>query len=319
MEVINITFLGETDEDEYIYDLETDNGTFLAGGFEGIIVSNTDSAFCMFNVIRSEYESDTEFMKENFRLAKECAGRITKTFKKPIDLEFEKVMMPFFLYAKKRYAYQEFLTPEKPTEELQFKGIQIVRRDNCQYVKEVCITLFDILMREKNQAKAIEYAKDSIDKLLNGDVPIEKLILSKSLKATYKNGEEQIPWTGEKIVGNKTEYVEINYPHVRLAQKLRQIDPMNSPKPPERIPFVYIVNKKKNTLQWERVAHPDYLENNKIDTLYYFDHQLKTPIDMIFDLLIDNPSILYSDKIMHKINKMNKQPEITNYFKRISQ
>ena len=37
-----------------------------------------------------------------------------------------------------------------------------------------------------------------------------------------------------------------------------------------------------------KVAHPDYMDNQKIDSLYYLDKQLISPIDMIFEILIDD-------------------------------
>ena len=39
-------------------------------------------------------------MKEQFRVATECAERISETFIKPIELEMEKVMYPFLLLVK---------------------------------------------------------------------------------------------------------------------------------------------------------------------------------------------------------------------------
>lgn len=308
MEVISVETIGKTGLNEFVYDLETEEGTYLAGGHNGIIVKNTDSCYVKFDVNRNDFETETDFMKENFRLATECAETITKTFKKPIDLEFEKFMYPFFLYQKKRYAYQEWTSPEAPHDNLEYKGIQIVRRDNCKYVKEVCGNIFNILMKERDKEKAIKYTQDSIDNLLNGNVPIEKLILSKQLTGSYKIGGKLEKWTNPKI----------NSPHVKLAQKLLKIDPMNAPKPPDRVPYVFVITKDKNALQWERVEHPDYLEvsKKKIDTLYYFERQLKTPIDMIFELMIDNPEILYKNKIIDRKNLNNGMISINNFFRR---
>lgn len=308
LEVIGVEQIGKTTADEFVYDLETEDGTYLAGGNNGIIVKNTDSCYVKFDVDREDFETETDFMKENFRLAIECADVITKTFKKPIYLEFEKFMYPFFLYQKKRYAYQEWTEPEGPHDNLEYKGIQIVRRDNCKYVKEVCKRIFNILMKERDQDKAIKYTEEAIINLLNGNVPVEKLVLSKALKGSYKVDGKLEKWTNPNI----------NMAHVKLAQKLAKIDPMNSPKPPDRVPYVFVINKNKRVLQWERVEHPDYLEvnNKKIDTLYYFERQLKTPIDMIFELMIDDPEILYKNNVLDKRNLMNGMLSINNFFRR---
>ena len=253
-------------------------------------------------------------MKEQFKIAPECAELITKHFKKPIDLEFEKFMYPFFLYEKKRYAYQEWTEYTGPHEKLEYKGVATVRRDYCKFVKEVCNTLFEILMKGPNRdgkgnpdsyiGASIEYVKISIENLFNNKIPIEKLIISKSLKGSYKINGEQTPWTDSAI----------NMPHVRVAQKLKEINPADHPKPPDRVPYVFIVNKSKTRLQCDRVAHPNYLGTHKIDSLYYFDHQLKEPVSQIFDLMVENPETIYKALRLKKINEMNNQSQITTFF-----
>ena len=80
-------------------------------------------------------------MKEQFRVATECAERISETFIKPIELEMEKVMYPFLLFSKKRYACLYYEVPEKP-KGIDCKGIQVVRRDNCPLVKDICNPVF---------------------------------------------------------------------------------------------------------------------------------------------------------------------------------
>ena len=141
MEVLSIECIGETAFSEHVYDIETEDGTYVAGSNNGILVKNTDSCYVKFDLDKDSFKKkdgafDEEgYMKENFRLAQECADRITKTFKKPIDLEFEKFMYPFFLYEKKRYAYQEWTEPENPHFDLEYKGLSVVRRDYCVRVK----------------------------------------------------------------------------------------------------------------------------------------------------------------------------------------
>jgi len=231
-------------------------------------------------------------MKEHFRLANDCAKRITETFKPPIELEFEKVMSPFLLFAKKRYAYLEWTKPEK-SNHIDYKGIQIVRRDNCQYVKDISIDILNKIMYTKDIEAAKQIAKEAIHNLLNDKVPINKLIVSKSLNKYYKKDGVDTLW----------DKAEVAFPHVRLAQNLIKLDPMGHPKPPDRVPFVYIKTTNQKALQWERVAHPDYMGKNVIDPLYYLDKQLISPIDTLFELLIDDPSILYAEERQIRQNK----------------
>ena len=65
-----------------------------------VVYGDTDSVYIKF---KSDLKGQ-EHMNYVFKVAPECADRISATFKKPIELEFEKVMYPFILYSKKRYA-----------------------------------------------------------------------------------------------------------------------------------------------------------------------------------------------------------------------
>ncbi len=349
MEVVSIEYIGSTEKNEYVYDLETEEGTYLAG--DNILLKNTDSCYVKFDIDKGRFVSElgsfdeTAFMKEQFRIAQECAVRISQTFKNPIELAFEKFMYPFFLYEKKRYAYQEWTEPEGPHEHLEYKGVATVRRDYCPYVKEVCNMLFEILMKGHDESsidRAVEYVKLSIKNMFDDKVPIEKLIISKSLKNTYKVKGLDIKWTHglcekhnlEKEEGLKCHscptcskfdkecrecsdaFNKVKSPHVHIAKVLKKIDPVNYPRPPDRVPYVFIVNKKAEH-QCDRVAHPNYIGSNKIDSIYYFEHQLKEPILQIFELMMgEKASEIYSALVLEKINKMNKQPQITNFFKK---
>ena len=287
--IVSIESLGFVDD--YVYDLETNDGTFSTG--DGIILKNTDSCYVKFDVDKSKYPDDDThaYMKEHFRLAEECALKVTQTFKPPIELEFEKVMCPFLLFAKKRYAYLEWTNPEK-SDHIDYKGIQIVRRDNCQYVKDVSMAILNKIMYDRDIPAAKKVAEDGVKDLLNDKIPLKKLIVSKSLNKYYKKDGVPVLWNE----------AEVSFPHVRLAQKLIKVDPMGHPKPPDRVPYVYIKTKNPKALQWERVAHPDYMNKDKIDSLYYLDKQLQSPIDMLFELLIDDPTVIYAEERLKRVN-----------------
>lgn len=135
-------------------------------------------------------------MREYFRIANQCAEHISSQFKEPIKIVLEKIMRPLFLYEKKKYAYKEWLSPEGPTEGIKYKGLSIIRRDYCSLVQEICNQIFEILMSMKENAieEAIKFTIESIQGLLDGKVPIEKLILSTALKGTYKIKGKHVVW-----------------------------------------------------------------------------------------------------------------------------
>lgn len=312
MKVISIECIGTI---EKVYDLETTQGTFVGGGQEkGILLKNTDSCYVYFKDINIEdYKTEQEFMKVQFKMAQDCADYCTKQFKPPMSLTFEKFMYPFILFAKKQYAYLEWNEKEKPCKEPGFKGIQVVRRNYCNFVKTEMAEVIKIIMSarkiEDAREKSINYITNSVKKLLDNKVSIEDLVLTKQLKGEYivrKNNVSTVcHWTDPRIT----------QPHVRLAQKLRIKNPANHPKPPDRVPFVFIESKKE-VLQCDKVELPSDAKN--ADGLYYFEHQLRTSIDTVFQFMMDKKGgtkSLYDSLVKKKINQLNKQFEISHFFK----
>ena len=129
-----ITSIGKTND--YVYDLTTDNHHFHAG-VGGLIVHNTDS-------VMVEFKTETEgSIQESWDMGVKAAAMATEMFKYPNELELEKIYTPFFLFSKKRYAALKYEDPNEPPE-IDVKGIQLVRRDNCKLVKKVSKEVKDL-------------------------------------------------------------------------------------------------------------------------------------------------------------------------------
>jgi DNA polymerase delta subunit 1 len=244
-----------------------------------------------------------------FKTAEHAAHEISKTFKKPIELEFEKFMYPLILVAKKRYMYVEWTKPDKHNGEIEAKGVELVRRDNCPYVKETLDAVLNPIMFGNNLKEGILQAEIHIDNLLNGNVDVKKLILSKTLKNDYKGytkeriaGTDDYKWkrlkeeterdpdTGKRI---KTGETTVTYEcptmsHVALVEKMRLRDSNSAPKPGDRVPFVYIDIGDPKALSWKKTEDPEYVIQHgiPIDSLYYLEHQLRNPLKTIFDILL---------------------------------
>tara|TARA_E500000178_G_scaffold333751_1_gene369034 strand:+ start:2403 stop:5459 length:3057 start_codon:yes stop_codon:yes gene_type:complete len=142
-----------------------------------VVYGDTDSIYVKFftDFIGQEH------MNEVFRLSNIAADGCTKLFENPVEMEFEKVMDPFILFSKKRYACVIYTNPNT-YDYIDYKGIQVVRRDNCLYVKEKSMEIFKVILLEKNIEKAIELGRKYSKKLLDGDVQLKELVISKSLK-----------------------------------------------------------------------------------------------------------------------------------------
>jgi DNA polymerase delta subunit 1 len=142
-----------------------------------VVYGDTDSIYVKFF---TEF-SGQEHMNEVFRLSEVAAEGCTKLFKKPVEMEFEKVMWPFILFSKKRYACVVW-TNEHKHDYIDYKGIQVVRRDNCPYVKDKSMQIFEKILLDRDIPKSVEMGREYSKNLLDGKVAMNDLIISKSLK-----------------------------------------------------------------------------------------------------------------------------------------
>lgn len=202
-------------------------------------------------------------------LAKEAGEMATKFLKKPHDLEYEKTFMPFCLLSKKRYVGMLYENdPNKGSRKSM--GIVLKRRDNAPIVKDVYGGIIDILMKEKNIQKAVEFLQNCLKNIVEEKYPMDKLIITKSLRSNYKNPKQ--------------------IAHKVLADRIGKRDPGNKPSSGDRIPFVYIETKNKKALQGEKIEHPDYIIENKIRPNYsfYITNQIMKPVQQVFALVLEN-------------------------------
>jgi len=146
-------------------------------------------------------------------------------------------------------------------------GIVLKRRDNAPIVKDVYGGIIDILMKDKNIDKSIEFLHQQLTQLAEKKVPIEKLIISKSLRSFYKNPKQ--------------------IAHNVLAERIGIREPGNKPAPGDRIPYIYILNAQSK-LQGDKIEIPDYIKANrlKIDYGFYISNQIMKPVLQIYSLIL---------------------------------
>jgi len=260
----------EIEYNDYVYDLTTNNHHFAAG-IGNMIVHNTDSVFFTFNLKTLEGEEirGEKALEITIELAQEAGEMATKFLKKPHDLEYEKTFMPFCLLSKKRYVGMLYETdPNKGKRKSM--GIVLKRRDNAPIVKDVYGGIIDILMKEKNIQKAVDFLQDCLKNIIEEKYPMDKLIITKSLRSNYKNPQQ--------------------IAHKVLADRMGKRDPGNKPSSGDRIPFVYIETKNKNALQGEKIEHPDFIIKNKIRPNYsfYITNQIMKPVQQVFALVLED-------------------------------
>ena len=111
-----------------------------------VIYGDTDSVMVKFGV---------STVAEAMELGKEAAAHVTKTFQRPINLDFEKVYFPYLLINKKRYAGLYWTKPHVH-DKMDAKGIETVRRDSCRLVSTVIETCLRKLLIDRDRQGAEE-------------------------------------------------------------------------------------------------------------------------------------------------------------------
>jgi len=276
--LLRIELLREAQE-EVVYDVETTVGNFHAG-LGDLIIKNTDSIFVKFHI--PDVSDPEEKLKKSIALCKKAVTLINLNAPRPQCIVYEKTFYPFILEAKKRYI--GYLYKEDPDKySVAVMGMVLKRRDNAPIVKTILGGLIDIILRNGSISDTVQYLSKVINDLMQGKFHIDKFVITKSLRAQYKN-----PWT---------------IAHKVLADRMALRDPGNKPQVNDRIPFVYIYDKnlyfKKDVLQGDLIETPDYVIKNhiEIDYLYYLEHQIRNPVTTVLKLMINEKEI---DKIFEK-------------------
>jgi len=251
-----------------------------ANGYEHdaqVVYGDTDSVMIKFG---------TDDLGKSMALAQEAAEKVTETFIKPIKLEFEKVYHPYLLMNKKRYAGLLWTNTEK-YDKMDCKGIETVRRDNCQLVKDVVDTSLRAILINKDPEAAKAFVKSQISQLLMNEMDMSKLVVSKALTRT----------SDQYAAGNKQA-------HVELAARIKERDPGMAPKVGDRIPYV-MIRGVAGAKAYEKAEDPIYvLDNNiPIDTAWYLEHQLAEPIKRLFEPIVDNTNSLLEGDHTRRIRK----------------
>jgi DNA polymerase elongation subunit (family B) len=256
----------------YVYDLTTDNHHFAAG-IGNMIVHNTDSVFFTFNLqdkttglpIRGQ-----KALEMTIEIAQDAASLCTRFLKPPMELSYEKTLMPFILLKKKRYVGMLYETnPNKG--KLKYMGLSLKRRDSCDYLKDVYGEILNILMKDKgadNIQRSVDYLNTCLQDLIQGKVPMEKLAITRALSSYYKNPQQ--------------------IAHRVLADRMAKRDPGNKPKSGDRIKYVFFENASAG-LQGDKIETPEYVVANglKLDYTHYITNQLMKPLQQLFGLALE--------------------------------
>lgn len=235
------------------------------------IYGDTDSVFFTFHLTTPDGEKivGEKALEISIEVAKEATHLVSQFLKAPHDFEYEKTFSPFCLLSKKRYVGMLYEHNPKKGKRKEM-GIVLKRRDNAPIVKDIYGGVIDIFMKEQNLQKAISFLKQSLQDIVDENISMDKLIISKSLNSFYKNPKQ--------------------IAHKVLADRIAAREPGNKPKCGDRIPFVYIVGAKKD-LQGNKIETPAFIKANqqtvKIDYSFYITNQIMKPLLQLFGLVLE--------------------------------
>jgi DNA polymerase delta subunit 1 len=159
---------------------------------------------------------------------------------------------------------------------IDIKGLQVVRRDSCPYVRETLKALLGMVLESSDPTPVIAFAREEARKLMAGDVPTEKLLMSKQLASDYK----------------------VPQPHVTVRDKMRQRAPGSEPQQGDRVAFVIIKGEGK---MFEKAEDPVWAKDHAVplDYQYYFTNQFKKPVQDLLEPLV-SADLIFDKKFMVK-------------------
>lgn len=254
--------------DGYVYDVETEEGVFH-GGVGNMILKNTDSIFCKFPL--RDRGGNPVYGKNALQYAIEIGKHVEKNIvpelPEPQKLNYEKSLYPFILFSKKRYVGNLYEMDDTHFKQKSM-GIVLKRRDNAPIVKKIYGGIIDILLNKQDLNQSIEFLQEELNNLVQGKTEISDLIISKSLRASYKDASK--------------------IPHKVLADRMGERDPGNKPQVNDRIPFVYI-KVPDAKLQGDRIENPEYIVENNLtpDYLHYITNQIMNPVLQLYALCLE--------------------------------
>ena len=240
------------------------------------VYGDTDSVFFTFNLETPEGTPirGKDALAITIEIAQDAAQLCSQWLKAPMELAYEKTLMPFVLLSKKRYVGILYETdPQKG--KLKYMGLSLKRRDSCDYLKDVYGNILNILMKgnennlQNSIQNSIDYLNRALNELADGRVPMDKLLITKALRSDYKNPLQ---------IGHKV-----------LADRIGKRDPGNKPKSGERIRFVFVNNDSPKALMGEKIETPEFILENKlvVDYTHYITNQLMKPLQQLFGLALE--------------------------------
>ena len=279
--------LGETKGEEFVYDIETENGTFL-GGVGSMIVSNTDSNYLQFPGL-----TDPRVIWDR---AIEVAAEISKEFPSPMKLLFEMTIYKrFMILTKKRYMSIECDRDGNEKDGISKKGVMLARRDNSKAVRDIyAATVMDVFNKVPEK-EVIENMVERIMRMCRGELPYKDFIITKRVGEVSDYKIRELP-EDEKKRQARLESLgcegEEDYKIKALPAQAQLLLKMQSRGENvgagTRLEYVVTTTGGHKARQFAKIEDANYFMRHtsvlKIDFLYYV-HNLSTQMDQVLEVV----------------------------------
>jgi len=290
---------------------------YVEANFPGAKVryGDTDSVMVEFDVGERKGEEAIEY---SWKLGEQAAKECSALFKKPNNLELEKVYCPYFLYSKKRYAaklWTQGKDGKMNMDYIDIKGLQVVRRDNTPHVRKVCKELLDVVLDSSDKERPMDLARERAVQLLTGEVKNEDLVLSQTLADSYKVKGKNVSITKYDDASQRYLSEDINMAHVQVFHKMRDRKPGSEPQSGDRVPYLLVKTTDPKAKAFEKSEDPKFVEehNLPVDYHYYFLNKFLTPVCDLLEPLFENPKEEIFGEIInsHKPPPKKKEPSLS--------
>lgn len=337
--ILNIEDLGY--KNDYVYDIETEDGTFHAG-IGNLIVKNTDSIYCHFPNYTNAQKA--------WQMAKIVENQLLTLFPSPMKLVFEeKIYKKFLILTKKRYMAYTCGENGLVDDKLTIRGVLLARRDNCKWIRFIYEKIVRSIMNGESLNNLYDIINNDVLELMNWKkYKLNYFIISKQVNKDYKIktlpteykkfkkrledlGIYNIPEESKFNIENFNKLLEneenenINFKwlkqyilkskpaHVQLALKMNERG-----KPVEvgsRLEFLILkhIDDPKAKL-YDKLEDPTYYSSHRdllrLDRFYYLK-SLIIPLDQLLNVISKNKDFV-STLYDYHINKSKVINEIEN-------
>jgi DNA polymerase elongation subunit (family B) len=215
-----------------------------------VVYGDTDS--CMI------YHDGCLDKTKNMEMAEKIVMAVNKDLPKPLTLLVEKYYNKMAFLTKKRYLMYD-------GKEVSSKGVASTRRNYCNFTRKLYSDTVGLIFTTDRPDYVLDFVIKAMDKLMRGKVPLEDLVMTKSVKPLES-------------------YTSANVPHVYMARRLLE-DGLDLDAG-TRLEYLFVKTPGAK-LQGERMFTPDEVQSLglEIDYKYYIEKQMAIALDEILGLI----------------------------------